>query len=96
MMPVSFLYLCIVGDSERPENAKSEFEDYYSLELSMCLCMLLLIMFLLTTELLKRNSWFGSSIEKRKLVCLAAPDSDPEAFSVITITCYSTKKLALG
>lgn len=45
MMPISFLHLYIIGDSERPENAKSEFEEYYSLELSMCLSMLLLITF---------------------------------------------------
>lgn len=65
MMPISFLHLYIIGDSERPENAKSEFEEYYSLELSMCLSMLLLMtswFFLLTTEVLKRNSWFGNSM----------------------------------
>lgn len=64
-MPISFLHLYIIGDSERPENAKSEFEEYYSLELSMCLSMLLLMtswFFLLTTEVLKRNSWFGNSM----------------------------------
>lgn len=45
-MPVSFLHLYIIHDSERPENATSEFEEqYYSLELSMCLSMLLLITF---------------------------------------------------
>lgn len=43
MMPISFLHLYIIGDSKRPENAKSEFEEYYSLELSMCLSMLLLM-----------------------------------------------------
>jgi len=35
-MPISFLHLYIIGDSERPENAKSELEEYCSLGLTMC------------------------------------------------------------
>lgn len=41
VMPISFLRLSVIGDSERPENAKSEFEEHYSFELNMCLCLLL-------------------------------------------------------
>lgn len=40
MMPISFLHLFVTGDSERLENAKSEFEEHYSFELNMCLCLL--------------------------------------------------------